>query len=262
MQELQLPLLVVAPHPDDASLACAGLMQVARGGVYVVHVTAGDGFWRDAAEIDETLTPTPQQYLALGAMRMQEAHEAAAVLGVPRDRQYALGFPDCAMMRVVTTGTVPVRSHTTGRAAVPYRDAVSYGAPYTGASLRAVLQEVIAAVQPAMVAYPAEYDANSDHRAVGLAVQGALGATWQGTHLTYLVHHDLYPGVGLDWDRTLRIPDDLPPADTEVRLSRVQEHAKEAAIAVHQSQERVLGPWLQAFVATNEPFWSAGGAAA
>jgi LmbE family N-acetylglucosaminyl deacetylase len=53
-------VLVVAPHPDDETLCCAGILQLAlRAGaaVGVVWLTAGDSFEIDAMVAERTLRP-------------------------------------------------------------------------------------------------------------------------------------------------------------------------------------------------------------
>jgi LmbE family N-acetylglucosaminyl deacetylase len=90
-------ILVVAPHPDDESLCCAGILQRARANgaaTAVVWITAGDGFSLDAMAVEHSLWPTQADLRQLGAQRLAEAAAAAAELGVPRSNQYFLGYPD------------------------------------------------------------------------------------------------------------------------------------------------------------------------
>ena len=90
-------VLVVAPHPDDESLCCAGLLQQALehgAGIGVVWITAGDGFELDAMLVEHTLWPGGLAMRRLGAQRLDEARAAADALGVPHASQYQLGYPD------------------------------------------------------------------------------------------------------------------------------------------------------------------------
>jgi LmbE family N-acetylglucosaminyl deacetylase len=82
------PVLVLAPHPDDESLGCGGLIAEhhARGhDVHVMVLTDGSGSH-----------PHSREYPAarLAALRMQETREAIAALGLPEDRIDFLGLPD------------------------------------------------------------------------------------------------------------------------------------------------------------------------
>src|SRR5579863_8424317 len=69
-------VLIVAPHPDDESLCCAGLIQQALAAgaqVGVVWVTAGDGFELDALLVEHTLSPDSAAMQRLGRQRLREA---------------------------------------------------------------------------------------------------------------------------------------------------------------------------------------------
>jgi LmbE family N-acetylglucosaminyl deacetylase len=82
------PTLVLAPHPDDESLGCGGLMAEhhARGhDVHVMVLTDGTGSH-----------PRSREYppARLAALRMAEARAAIATLGLPEDRIAFLGLLD------------------------------------------------------------------------------------------------------------------------------------------------------------------------
>src|SRR5437764_1349275 len=70
-------VLIVAPHPDDESLGCAGVMlRASRLGmrVRVVFLTNGDGYPKAAALLQnkEVKALTAEDYLALGRARQQQ----------------------------------------------------------------------------------------------------------------------------------------------------------------------------------------------
>ena len=84
------PLLVLAPHPDDESLGCGGLIAAAvQAGQppFVLFTTDGAGSH-----------PGSRAYPPhrLRALREREALDALAILGLPRDRLGFLGLPDTA----------------------------------------------------------------------------------------------------------------------------------------------------------------------
>jgi LmbE family N-acetylglucosaminyl deacetylase len=87
------PVLVLAPHPDDESLGCGGMIAQACAACAEVHVAIlTDG---TQSHPRSSAYPAPR----LKALREQEAAEAVAVLGVPPGRLTFLGYPDAAAPR-------------------------------------------------------------------------------------------------------------------------------------------------------------------
>lgn len=84
------PFLVLAPHPDDETLGCGGLLAAAeRDGVpgHVLILTDGA-----ASHPNSRRYPPP----SLAALRRGEAASALAALGLPADRLGHLGLRDAA----------------------------------------------------------------------------------------------------------------------------------------------------------------------
>lgn len=82
-------LVIVAPHPDDESLGCAGLIAAARGcdrDVRIVVVSDGVGSHPNSLEYPPA---------RLRCLRRDEARAAAAVLGVRDHEVIFLDLPDC-----------------------------------------------------------------------------------------------------------------------------------------------------------------------
>src|SRR5438094_5533046 len=121
-------LLVVAPHPDDETLAAGGLIQrvLMRGGaVRVVLVTAGDGYIEAVSHETGRPRPRPAEYLAYGERRLREARLALHELGGDVIRaEHLLGFPDGGLeplLRAHWQHTRSERSSTTGAPRAPIR---------------------------------------------------------------------------------------------------------------------------------------------
>src|SRR5262252_4897709 len=79
-------LLVVAPHPDDETLCCAGVIQRvvhAGGRASIVWITSGDASLLDLLLIEKSVFRSAARQRDLAARRMREARAAAALLGVP-----------------------------------------------------------------------------------------------------------------------------------------------------------------------------------
>ncbi|WP_460362096.1 PIG-L family deacetylase [Thermus antranikianii] len=94
-------LLVLAPHPDDETLAAGGLIQKVQasgGQVFIAWMTLGDGFQWDAALLDRTLRPRPEDLRKLAERRLGEAKAAARTLGVPENHLFFLGYPDRGLL--------------------------------------------------------------------------------------------------------------------------------------------------------------------
>ncbi len=87
------PVLVLAPHPDDESLGCGGLIALAVAAGIVVHVAV----LTDGARSHPNSRAYPARRLV--ALREREVAAAAAALGVPPGRLWLLGYPDAAAPR-------------------------------------------------------------------------------------------------------------------------------------------------------------------
>jgi LmbE family N-acetylglucosaminyl deacetylase len=254
-------VLVVAPHPDDESLCCAGLIQQAlqRGAsVGIVWITAGDSFELDAMVVEHSVWPGGQTMRRLGAQRLAEAHAAADALGVPRAAQFLLGYPDRGLVALAGEYySRPYRSKYTEVSAVPYAGALSPGASYTGANLERDLAQVIAQFQPTLVLAAAPQDRHPDHSASGALVRRVLARRGELGALRYWIVH------AADWPRPLGLEPDLPlspPASAAALawqsspLSPPQRLRKLAALRAHRSQMQLLSPFMKAFVRANEIF--------
>lgn len=253
-------LLVVAPHPDDESLCCAGAMQrvlAAGGHVSVVWVTSGDGSELDLLLIERSLLRSPAKLRDLARRRMAEARQATARLGIAPERLFFLGYPDRGLLPLMTdywSGTL--RSAFTGAAAVPYAEALSPGRPYTGTNLEADFATVLDRVQPTLVLAPAPADAHPDHRAT--AVLSLRGVARRGTpaELRFWIVHG-----GETWPLPRGLYPDLPQSTPPrarrlglraFELTPTEERVKREALALYRTQMQVMSSFLLAFVRTTE----------
>ncbi len=104
------PALILAPHPDDESLGCGGLIAAATEAgipIQIVVVTNGAG-----------ARHAPPDAAALIRCRRAETVEAAAILGVPEPHLHFWSIPDGAADR-----RGPARRQFGGRAAALVREA-------------------------------------------------------------------------------------------------------------------------------------------
>jgi LmbE family N-acetylglucosaminyl deacetylase len=254
-------LLVVAPHPDDESLCCAGILQRARANgaaTAVVWITAGDGFEFDAMLVEHTLWPRQADLRQLGAQRLSEASAAATELGVPPAQQYFLGYPDRGVTALMGDYYQrPYRSSQTGLAAVAYPQALSPSAAYTGSNLARDLARVIDEFAPTLVLAAAPEDRNPDHSASGALARRLLQRRGQLARLRYWIVHAPHWPQPHGYQPQLPLS---PPATAatlrwqSLALSDAEQAHKLAALGDHGSQMEIMGTFLQSFVRANELF--------
>ena len=254
-------VLVVAPHPDDESLCCAGFLQRARAAgaaIGIVWVTAGDGFALDAMLTQHSIWPREANLRQLGAQRLIEARRAAAALGVPSTHQYVLGYPDRGVSALLGEFySRSYRSPYTGLSMVVYPQARSAYASYTGANLSADLRRVLEEFQPTLVLAAAPQDQHPDHAASGALVRALLQSRGELTHLRYwIVHAPRWPSPR-GYHPQLPL---LPPADAAALawqlfpLNDAERATKLAALHAHRTQMRVMASYLDSFVRADELF--------
>ncbi|MDO8964912.1 MAG: PIG-L family deacetylase [Coriobacteriia bacterium] len=255
-------ILIVAPHPDDETLAAGGTMHAlrARGAdVRIVLLTAGDAYLRAARRIGR-FSPDAPTYRRLGDMRFRESQDAAESLGIPASDVMCLGYPDGRLEAMwADPGTV-----TTGRngsAVVPYDWALSPGAPCSGEAMHLDLTATIAGFAPETVIFPDACETHADHAYAHRFVMRALQqADTVRLRLTYLIHQGHYP---FPWAylprRSLRPPRALRTDDRDwrsVTLGVDDVTAKESALRAFPSQNAIpdLRYFMRAFVRANEVF--------
>lgn len=170
-------LLVVAPHPDDETIATGVLIQqalAAGAAVRVLSMTGGDN------------NPWPQRWLEkrlrIGAAdrarwaqrRQRELHRALEQLGLPAESLRVLGWPDQGVTRRL-------------------QDAFA-------ASL-AAMRQCLSEFNPTVVAMPSLYDGHPDHGATHVLVRLALqGRRPMPQQVAYLIHGcDPAPGREAHW---------------------------------------------------------------
>lgn len=161
----QTRLLVVAPHPDDETIATGLLIQQVRacgGEVRVLLLTDGDN------------NPWPQRWLERrlwigsaarqrwGRLRHAEMLQALACLGLTEQALYPMGWPDMGVTDAVLGCTSQVV---------------------------AIVADAIGVFQPNLVAMPSLNDRHPDHGSAHVLLRLVLaGRPAQTPWLAYLVH--------------------------------------------------------------------------
>jgi N-acetyl-1-D-myo-inositol-2-amino-2-deoxy-alpha-D-glucopyranoside deacetylase len=210
----QTRLLVVAPHPDDETIAAGLLIQqvlAAGGEVRILLLTAGDN------------NPWPQRWLERrvkirqvdrqrwGRRREAELQQALQLLELPSSALQTLGWPDMGV---------------TGRLLQPQGTAVS------------TLASAISQFRPSLIAMPSLGDRHPDHGAAHVLVRLALvGQPLSPQLLTYMVHGHA-PGADV----------------VEVHGSPAQQASKLTALSAHQSQMALSGHRMRHLAARPERY--------
>lgn len=256
-------VLVIAPHPDDETLAPGGLVSELRAKgsrVRAVVLTSGDGF-KGAASLLATGPLTPAAYRELGRLRHKESDSALASFGVPPEDRIFLCYADGSLNTLWDRDWDPDPPHLglNGATAAPYDYAWQPGRVYCGANLAGDLETIVADYRPTSVVYPDAADTHHDHWAANAFVEYALANTgYEGGRYTYLVHFGQYP---FPWAHLpaayLRPPSVLLDVGTRwwsLPLTERAETAKADAIALFRSQLRLahMNVYLRAFIRRNE----------
>ncbi|MEP7186715.1 MAG: PIG-L family deacetylase [Rhodanobacter sp.] len=207
-------LLVVAPHPDDETLATGILIQQVRaagGTVRILLLTAGDNNPWPQRWVERRLRIGPDERRRWGCRRHAEILAAMAKLDLPPEALQPLGWPDMGL---------------TDRLMQPGSDAV------------ASVAEKIEAFAPTLVVMPSLADRHPDHGAAHVMVRLAVKASSsQPQLLTYLVH-----------GRTRSV------SCVETAGSIAQQANKQAALQEHGSQMVLSGDRMRRWAVRQERY--------
>jgi LmbE family N-acetylglucosaminyl deacetylase len=216
-------VLLLAPHPDDETLAAAGLLQhaaAAGAAVRVIYATDGENNpWAQRA-VEHRWRVSVADRFRWGARRRREALAALAILGVPDHAVIFLGLPDQGLTRELLHGDC---------------------------SAIASLACEIERFMPTVLVAPSPFDLHPDHSALAVLVRFARGRVaprfrWP-LLLDYLVHNR--GGATQRFDGSWR-----------VTLTYQQLVRKRVAIRAHCSQLVLRKRGLLAFATRHENFFS------
>ena len=195
-------LVVVAPHPDDETLAAGGLLlRAAEAGARtgVLLLTDGDNNPWPQRWMERRLRVGPAARARWARRRRAEAIAALDQLGVSPERLDALGWEDLGVSARLLGDTV--------------------------ASVR-LLRERLLALQPTLVAAPTLADRHPDHSAARVLVELALAGWPAGvqrpTLLGYTVH-------GRDPQGTATLP--LDASAHARKRAALEAHATQLALS-------------------------------
>jgi LmbE family N-acetylglucosaminyl deacetylase len=207
----EAPAVIIAPHQDDETLACGGIIARKRNEglpVHVIFITDGS-----ASHPGHPRLKPP----ALAALRRNEAMQALACLGVERTAAHFLNEPDGTLMKI---------------------------SPERREDLVARLASLLGTIGPAEIFLPCNPDGSSEHDATfgfvtdAVARAGLLTDIWQ------------YP-VWSWWNPVLLLRRWLASKDCRrLPLEDYRQH-KRQAILCYQSQIAPLAPDSSAALPTD-----------
>jgi LmbE family N-acetylglucosaminyl deacetylase len=259
-------ILVFAPHPDDETIACGGVIQQARAmglPVRIVWLTNGDNNELSFILYRKHLTFMPSAIRAMGEVRHKEGVAAAKTLGVDEKDLAFLGYPDFETLTIWYRhwgSRPPLESMLTKVTKVPYADGFRPGAPYKGEDILADIEANLRAFQPTKVFVSHPSDHNVDHQSLYLFVRVALWnlqKEMQPDVYPYLVHFAKWPvPLGYKPEASLTPPSELasPVKWGIVPLTPEDVQVKYDAIHRHKSQYDASPAYLASFMRSNELF--------
>jgi LmbE family N-acetylglucosaminyl deacetylase len=209
-------LLIIAPHPDDETIATGGLIQRARS-VRVLFVTDGErNPWPQRATLRRWRI-NDEDRRRWGELRREEARASLALLGAAEESARFLGLPDAELMRLARTG---------------------------GCDLTAIVQDEVRKFAPTLVVSPSSFDLHSDHRASAWFVHQAIAP---GMPLvTYVIHGEPPPSraafeLELTEPERLRKREAIECHASQLRLSRSRflAHARSRELFCAPEHDRV-----------------------
>jgi len=263
-------ILVLAPHCDDETLACGGLIAEAvkaRASVRVALATNGDGFHRAAERFLGEIEVPHKDYLTLAAERQAESLAALSTLGLPAHEVTFLGYPDGGTAHMWLNHWAPDHPYTsqfTGDSRNPYPNSLHPGAPYAARTMIDDVKTLIGDFRPTVIYCPHPNDDHPDHWALYCYTLAALyesGMLDRVKLRLYLVHRG---GRG-DWP----VPPGLhrsepmvPPADLANLGTRWQSlplgsaivNQKQRALTQYRSQMLVMQGFMLSFARSSEMF--------
>ncbi len=244
-------LLVLAPHPDDETLAAGGLLQraIARGGrARVVFATDGENNPWTQRLVERRFRIGREDSARFGRRRRREALAAIAELGLTAEEAVFLGLPDQAITDLLLAGD---------EAAVDR------------------LRSLIADWRPSLVVLPSPFDLHPDHSALavlirlalariaagrpspGLPSPGGAGAEVAPRLLSYIVHRSraMRPGEAAEGTGVARF--EPTPREKERKRRAILCHATQLAVhrrrfLAYAEREEIFFP-AEAGEARDEP---------
>ena len=197
-------LMVLAPHPDDESLAAAGLIQRAlacRARVSVVFISDGENNPWPQRMLERRMWIGSRQRADWAARRRGEADAALHMLGVEPINVHRLGWPDGGVTWMLLDDT---------------------------ASMLATMRALVERERPTLMVLPDLVDRHPDHSAIHVLMEMVFQTSPQVRKpdcLGYLLHGRSQPGV------PQRAVFTLTPDEVSRKRDAIKAHASQIALS-------------------------------
>jgi LmbE family N-acetylglucosaminyl deacetylase len=261
-------ILICAPHPDDETICCGGVIQQALAAgakVKIVYLTNGDANELAFIVYEKRLTFEKGEFLHMGKVRMQEAIAATKILGLKESDLIFLGYPDLSTFKIFSQywqENKPREGVFTKAKSVPYKDDFSFGESYVGESILTDLEKVILDYKPNKIFISHPSDVNGDHKTFYLFLQIALLDLKKDIEspkvYPYLTHCVGWP-IPRHYHPELNLEPPKKFSGTDINWQKLELSSKEVdkkyhALLCHKSETESSDFYLSAFVRKNELF--------
>jgi len=259
-------ILILAPHPDDEVLACAGVIQRAvKMGIQtkIVFFTYGDNNEWSFFLYRKHPVISSKSVQKMGLIRYKEAISSCETLGVKPEDVIFLGYPDFKTFSIWLSHWAeepPLKSMLTKTTYVPYENAFRPKALYKGEEIIYDLSKIIQQFQPTKIFLPSPVDYNSDHQSLYLFTEVCLLDLKEKINPNlyyYLVHYKRWP-IPIAFDRKLPL---LPPEELKnsilwktFPLTPEEVNKKLFALKKHATQYKTNPKFFKSFIRKNELF--------
>ena len=262
-------ILILAPHPDDETIGCGGVIYEAvcrKIPVHVAFLTSGDSNEMAFYKYEKHPVIFPSSIKRMGELRMKEACAAIEKFGLSLDAITFLGYPDFGTLEIWKNRwgerIKAYKSLLTRSRVVPYPEAMNPGALYTADNIYKDINTLIDKYVPTKIFVSHPGDLNQDHRALYLFTRAVLlgrESAYRPEIYCYLVHYKKWPNGSNAELQFEQNPKQSFVTDygkwTFLHLDKDAETQKKAAINMHKTQMSYGKDFLLSFVQKKELFW-------
>lgn len=214
--------LILAPHPDDETLAAGGLIQGAvKAGarVTILYLTSGENNLISAILYYRRPLLRKSDFEGLGQVRRKEALSASGILGLKEDDLHFLRYPDLGMF--------PMRNTPQGRRVV------------------SDLGDILRQTEPTHIIFPDARDGHADHRAVSFYLMETFREAHFLREAVSLLRYRVHRGFGAK---------PLESGEAVYALNGQETETKRQAILCYHSQTAYRRRFLLSFARPAEQF--------